>query len=82
MIDEFKLEESVKKDSVDSWLEDYAEWLSTTKCPWIKAHVNSTSKILNGKFVKSKLQLSQDFYKSFNDNLYIIEIQNSKVANI
>ena len=43
MIDEFKLEESVKKDSVDSWLEDYAEWLSTTKCPWIKAHINFTS---------------------------------------
>ncbi|KAF6020795.1 PTCHD3 [Bugula neritina] len=43
MVKDFASEPSVKTSSVDSWLENYLEWLSNTKCPWIKSHIDTSA---------------------------------------
>ncbi|XP_067946636.1 patched domain-containing protein 3-like [Watersipora subatra] len=46
MVESLEADPSVDGDSVDSWLHGYTEWLESSMnvCPWIKSHVNLTTK--------------------------------------
>jgi len=43
MLTEFKQLSSVNGESVDFWMDDFGNWASTTRCPWIKSHLNTTA---------------------------------------